>query len=93
MNCSQSSASWSLLSSVSLGYEKEVKIDSMVNCAGIEDGLSNWVLTSLGDDGSSGDNDDWPVELAFQVLHDLFSDLSETGQGSVWNLDEQALAS
>jgi hypothetical protein len=49
-------------------------------------------LTSLGDDGSGGDNNDGPVELSFEMRDNLLSDLVESGQRSVWDLDEEGLA-
>lgn len=51
------------------------------------------VLTSLGDDGSGGDDDNGPVELALEVGDDLVADLVEGGGGSVGDLDEEDLAS
>jgi len=46
----------------------------------------------LGDDGAVGNDDDGPVELAFEVGNDLVSDLAETGEGSEGNADEEGLA-
>lgn len=51
------------------------------------------ILTSLGDDGSGGDDDNGPVELALEVGDDLVADLVEGGGGSVGDLDEEDLAS
>ena len=51
------------------------------------------ILTSLGDDGSGGNHDNGPVELALEVGDDLLADLVEGGDGSVGNLHEEALAS
>lgn len=50
-------------------------------------------LTSLGDDGSGGDDDDGPVELALEVVDNLVADLVEGLDGSVRNFHEEALAS
>ena len=49
-------------------------------------------LTSLGDDGSGGDNDDGPVELSFEVGNNLITDLAEGDEGAVGDLDEEGLA-
>lgn len=40
-------------------------------------GKHGFELTSLGDDGSGGDDDDGPVELALEVADDLLADLVE----------------
>ena len=43
------------------------------------------VPTSLGND-SAGDNDNnWPVELSFEVLDNLLADLAESSEGTVGN--------
>lgn len=54
---------------------------------------SKLILTSLGDDGSGSDNDDWPVELALEVVDDFLANLVESGERSVRNLHKEALAS
>ena len=48
-------------------------------------------LTSLGLDGSVGDNNDWPLELAFKVLNHLWSNLLEESEGSEWDSDKDVL--
>lgn len=50
-------------------------------------------LTSLRDDGSGGNDDNGPVELALEVGDYLVADLVEGSDGSVRNLDEEHLAS
>lgn len=49
------------------------------------------VLTTLGDDGSVGRNDHGPLELSFESLNDLLTDLLEGSQGSERNADENVL--
>ncbi len=46
----------------------------------------------LGDDGAVGDDDDGPVELGLEVGDNLLSDLSESGEGSEGNADDEGLA-
>lgn len=50
-------------------------------------------LTSLGDDGSGGNNDDGPVELALEVADDLLGYLAKGVEGPVRDLDEKNLGS
>lgn len=75
MNSGQSSASGSLLSSVSLGYTIEMSSSNRGSPWNGEEGL-----TSLGDDGASGDHNHRPVELALEVSNDLIADLAESGE-------------
>lgn len=49
------------------------------------------MLTSLWDDGSGGNDDDGPVELSFEMLHDLLANFVESGQRSVGDLHEEGL--
>ena len=49
------------------------------------------LLTSWRDDGSVGDNQDWLLVFALEVLNNLASDLLESTEGSVWDLDEEVL--
>ena len=49
------------------------------------------ILTSWGDDGSVGNNEDWLLVLAFEVLNELASDLLEGTQGSVWDSHKEVL--
>jgi len=45
----------------------------------------------LGDDGAGGNNDHRPVELAFEVLHNLLVHLTHGDEGAVGNADEECL--
>ena len=49
------------------------------------------LLTSLGLDSSVGNDDDWPLELGFEVLNHLWSNLLEVTEGSVWDSDKDVL--
>lgn len=49
------------------------------------------LLTSWGDDSSVGDNEDWLLVFALEVLKDLASDLLISTEGSVWDSDEEVL--
>ena len=51
------------------------------------------MLTSLGLDSSVGNYDNWPLELVFEVLNHLWSNLFEVGEGSVWDSDQDVLGS
>ena len=48
-------------------------------------------LTVLRDDGSVGDDDDGPLELAFKVLNHISADFSERGEGSEGDPDQDVL--
>lgn len=48
-------------------------------------------ITSLRDDGSGGNHNDRPVELALEVAHNLFGNSAEGVQRPVRDLDEEAL--
>ena len=48
-------------------------------------------LTVLGDDGSVGNDDDGPLELALEVLNDVGADLSEGVERSERNSDQEVL--
>lgn len=50
-------------------------------------------LTILGDDGSVGNDDDWPFELSFKVVNNGSADLSEGSERSEWDSDEDVLGS
>ena len=50
-------------------------------------------ITSLRNDGSSGNHNDWPVEFALEVAHNLISNSAEGVQRSVRDLDEETLGS
>ena len=49
------------------------------------------ILTSWGDDGSVGDNEDWLLVFALKVLNNLASDLLESTVGSVWDSHKEVL--
>jgi hypothetical protein len=49
------------------------------------------LLTSWGDDGSVGDNENWLLVFALEVLNNLASDLLESTEGSVWDSDKEVL--
>lgn len=51
------------------------------------------MLTSLGLDSSVGNDHDWPLELGFEGLDHLWSNLLEVVEGSEWNLDKDVLGS
>ena len=63
----------------------------------LHQGLSkfNWrvKLTILGDDGSVGNDDDGPLELAFKVLDNISANFSERLEGSERNSDQDVLGS
>lgn len=50
------------------------------------------ILTSWGDDGSVGDNEDWLLVFALKVLNNLASDLLESTVGSVWDSHKEVLS-
>jgi len=45
----------------------------------------------LGDDGSVGRNDHWPLELGLKSLNNFFADLLEGSQGPEGDADEDVL--
>ena len=49
-------------------------------------------LTSGGDDGSVGNHDNGPLELALEVVDDLLANLTEGSEGSVRDSDEDVSA-
>jgi len=49
-------------------------------------------LTSLGDDGSGGDDNDGPWELLFEVLDSLLVHLVEGSNRPEWNAHKQTFA-
>lgn len=54
--------------------------------------LMSRLLTSLGDDGALGGDDDGPLELGFQVLNHLIADLLVELKGSEGDLDKDVFA-
>ena len=50
------------------------------------------ILTSWGDDGSVGDNNDWLLVFVLEVINDLGADLLEGTKGSVWDSHEEVLS-
>ena len=53
--------------------------------------IENHILTSWGDDGSVGNNDNWLLVLGLEVVNDCASDLVEGSVGSVWDSHEEVL--
>ena len=49
------------------------------------------MLTSLGLDSSVGNHDNGPLELVFEVLNHLWSNLAEVSEGSEWDSNQDVL--